>query len=276
MAPAGAAVTGVSKGFLGDGSTIPGLPRAFLPVHGTVTDAAGAAVPSANVEVKSVATGEVFRASANQRGEFSAPVPPGGAYQISASAPGFKTATVSDVTPASGVPAPVNLRLEVGAATEAVTVSAAAGPAVSAAPSAPMLEMAGGGSGMGGALPRMHTLGGLGGPGTANANGLEYRILRSLPGGGRVEVAGGNLPVGATVIIEVTPPADGYLRIARADGHAIANRAVRRMQPFETQLPKVRKPARAEFRVSFSRQPWSRKTPEPADGESVTITLNFE
>jgi len=276
MAPAGAAATGVSKGFLGDGSTIPGLPRAFLPVHGTVTDATGAAVPSANVEVKSVATGEVLRAPANERGEFSALIPPGGAYQISASAPGFKTATVS-LAPTSGVPAPVNLRLEVGASTEAVEVSAEAALLTTATSASRAPEMAGGGGGgMAGALPRMRALGGLGGPGAANAKGLAYRILRSLPGGGRVEVAGGNVPAGATVILEVTPPADGYLRIARADGHVIATRAVRRMQPLETQLPKVRKPARAEFRVSFSRQPWNAKTPEPADGESVTVTLNFE
>jgi len=275
MAPAGAAA-GAANGFV-NGGTIPGLSQAFLPVHGTVTDATGAAVPSANVEVKSVVTGEVLRLATNERGEFIAPVPPGGAYQISASAPGFRTATVSGVTPASGMPAPVNLRLEVGASTEAVVVSTATSPVMPAAPSAPALEMAAGGGGRGGALARAHALGGLGGPGAANATGLAYRILQSVPGGGRVEVgAGGNVAAGATVILEVTPNADGYVRIARADGHVIANRAVRRMQPVETQLPKSRKPARAEFRLSFSSQPWNSKKPEPAGGESVTITLHFE
>jgi hypothetical protein len=274
-----------ANGFLVNGSTIPGLAPAFFPVHGTVTDAAGAAVPSANVEVKSVATGEVFRTDTNERGEFNAPVPPGGAYQISASARGFRTAAVSGVTPASGMPEPVNLRLEVGAAAESVEVSTTAGPIAVAAPPPPAPAMAGGGAGgAGGALA-----GGFGGLGAATATGsldatrppthpgLQYHILRSVPGGGRVEVgAEGNVPAGASVILEVTPDADGYLRIARAGGHAIANRAVRRMQPVETQLPKFRKPARVEFRVSFSRQPWNAKTPEPAGAESVAITLNFQ
>jgi len=106
---------------------------------------------------------------------------------------------------------------------------------------------------------------------------LHYSILRRMPGGGRIAVgADGTVPAGATVILQVTPDADGYLRITRGDGHVISDRAVRRAQPFETQLPKVRAPARVEYRMSFSLQPLDTKKRGAADAESVTITLNYQ
>jgi hypothetical protein len=98
-----------------------------------------------------------------------------------------------------------------------------------------------------------------------------------MKGGDRVEVAAErNVAAGATVILQVTADADGYLRITQANGRVIVSRAVRRMQPLEAQLPKFRKPQRVEFQVDFSRQPFEPKKRGLADGESVTVTLNFE
>ena len=269
------------------GSSSAGLAMAPVEVRGLVTDASGAAVPAAAVEIESASTGAVVKTFTNERGEFRAPGVAGGAYRITASARGFRTATVSGVTPPTGVPGPVNLRLDVGASAEIVTVTSAAAPLDAAAPARGAIAGRGGrgGAGAGGfamkkAAPEL--------PQAADAMNLpatprpahpdlQYRILRRLPGGDRVEVpAGGNVAVGATVTLQITPGADGYLRIAQAGGRAIVNRAVRRAQPLETPLPKVRKAGRAEFRVSFSRQPFPSKKPDAADAEALTLTLNYQ
>jgi hypothetical protein len=273
--------------FVITGSSNAGLAMAPVEVRGLVTDASGAAVPEAAVEIESASTGAVVKTFTNERGEFSAPGVAGSAYRITASARGFRTATVSGVTPPMGMPGPVNLRLDVGASAESVTVTSAAAPLDAAAPARGAIAGRGGrgGAGAGGfamkkAAPEL--------PQAADAMNLpatprpahpdlQYRILRRLPGGDRVEVpAGGNVAVGATVTLQITPGADGYLRIAQAGGRAIVNRAVRRAQPLETPLPKVRKAGRAEFRVSFSRQPFPSKKPDAADAEALTLTLNYQ
>jgi hypothetical protein len=300
--PAGARAA--ANGFLENGGASASLGQSFLPVHGTVTDPSGAPVPSVTVEVKSVSTGYVFKTSTNQRGEFSAPGVPGTDYQISASAPGFRTTTVSSVTPLSGTPGPVNLLLNVGAMAETVEVSAAAAaaprapaaeplaepapepPPASQVAAAPVAGMAGGlgGRGVGGvaigALARKQAPPTAAQPAAATPPAhpdLQYRILRRMPGGDRVEApAGGAVAVGDTVILRITPPADGHLRITQANGRVIANRAVHRNQPLDAQLPKFNKPARVEFQVSFSRLPFASNGPPAAGGERVTVTLNFQ
>lgn len=263
-------------------------------LHGMVTDSSGAAIRSVIVAVKSVATGEVVTTSTNERGEFSAPAVPGGGYQISASAPGFRPATVNRVSPVYGEPEPVNLRLDVGTATETVEVSAAA-----TAIAAPMAASGGGGGrggrGGGGAMAGavvMKKQAPAAEPQQQGAPlGLEYRILRRMPGGDLVEIAADRtVAAGATVILQIIPNADGYLRISRSNGRAIVTHAVRRGQPFETQLPKFGKPARVELLVVFSGRPIQSKMPVPAQRASagavtgsdalaeqisVPITINF-
>jgi hypothetical protein len=280
------------------------------------------------VEIKSLATGEVFRTSTDEQGAFSAPESPGREYQISASAAGFKTTTVSRVTPVFGAPEPVNLRLEVGAATETVEVTSAA----------PLLQTqtaargVGGGRGGGvvagarggaaamrqsqapqmqqqqqaasaGQLAQMQLpqqtasagqLAAVTGVSTAAPTApvvpvLEYRILRKMPKGDLVEVAAdGAVPRGATVILRLTPRADGYVRITGNSRRTIATRAVRGGQPFDTQLPKSNQPARVEFQVMFSHRPLPSNAQPAAradavgslDAEaqpaSITIVLNFQ
>jgi hypothetical protein len=290
-----------------------------IPVHGTVTDATGAPVRSVSVEVKTVATGAVFRTSTNERGEFIAPEQPGTAYQISASAPGFQTRTVSSVTPPFGTPEPLNLRLEVGAATESVMVTAAA-EAITPAAATGGGGGRGGRGGAGGAMASAATMkrqepaaqqveqgarqsqsqqaGNSGVPSVAGALSappppaplsLQYRILRRMPGGDLVEVAAdGTVAKGATVILRITPNADGYLRISQSNGRQIFNHAVRGMQPLETPLPKFNRAARVELQVLFSRRPFQSKEPAQFSAGAVTgrdasaqqilvtITLNIQ
>jgi len=217
-------------------------PQITVPLHGTVTDRTGAGIRSASVVVKSLATGAAITTSTDEHGEFSAPEAPGGVYQISASAPGFRPATVSSVTPALGTPEPVNVRLDVGAAAETVVVTAATGALMSPA------GLVGGRGGGGGAMAKKAS--------PAAAAVLEYHLMRRMPAGDLVEVpVDGSAPAGAALILRVTPRANGYLRIAPADGPTIANRQVQARREVETALPEFNTPGRVELRMYFSPQP---------------------
>jgi len=208
------------------------------------------------VVVRSLATGAAVTTSTNERGEFNAPEVPGRAYEVSASAPGFRTATVSHVTPALGTPEPVNLRLDVGSATESVVVTGSAGALASPAGF-------GGRGGGGGAMAKKAS------PPAAAV--LAYHLMRRMPGGDLVEVpADGAAPAGASMILRITPSADGYLRIASADGPTIANRQVQARQMFETALPEFNTPGRVELRMYFSPQPIA---PEQAPTAAIAFNI---
>ena len=95
-------------------------------VTGLVTDPTGAAVPAAEVAVTSVATGQITKTTTNEKGEYSVPSLPSGQYRISVSKAGFKVGTVDNVSLIVGVPGTVNIKLEVGQATETIEVQAGA------------------------------------------------------------------------------------------------------------------------------------------------------
>src|SRR5690349_12879805 len=65
---------------------------------GVVTDPSGAAIPNAKVSVTNLGTNQTTSLTTNQSGVYSARELPPGAYRISAEAPGFKTATNTNVT----------------------------------------------------------------------------------------------------------------------------------------------------------------------------------
>ena len=95
-------------------------------LSGTVTDPQGAAVPGAKVDVTQTATGQILHATADDKGEWALPSLPTGVYKVTVTQPGFKSITNDNVTLDAGVPATVNTKLEVGAATESVEVTAGA------------------------------------------------------------------------------------------------------------------------------------------------------
>jgi len=92
-------------------------------LDGTVTDPTGAAVPAAEITVTAVATHQVTKTNSNERGEWTIAQLDGGNYQVTISKPGFKVATVNNVQLASGASQVVLTKLEVGQATETVTVT---------------------------------------------------------------------------------------------------------------------------------------------------------
>ncbi len=95
-------------------------------MDGTVTDSGGALVPAASVEVVNPSQQQTFKATADEKGYWAIPSLPSGTYKVAVSHPGFKTGLVANVKMDAGVPATVNVTLEVGALTETIQVTAGA------------------------------------------------------------------------------------------------------------------------------------------------------
>ncbi len=96
------------------------------PLSGTISDQNGAVVAGAAVIVKHTETGVEFRAASSANGLFTVPSLSAGTYSLKVVAQGFKQAEVRDININAGVPATVNVTLEVGAASESVVVQGGA------------------------------------------------------------------------------------------------------------------------------------------------------
>jgi hypothetical protein len=102
-------------------SNVPAFAQASTSsISGTVVDAAGGAIPGAAVTAKNE-SGASFEAVTNTEGVFNIPAVAPGAYKVTVSLTGFKTAIV-DVRVLPGAPANVKAVLEVGQITETITV----------------------------------------------------------------------------------------------------------------------------------------------------------
>src|SRR6266404_5941548 len=104
----------------------PALAQAFGAgtVTGTVLDPDNAVVPNANVTIANPVTGYTRSAVTNQDGTFRFDNVPPNSYQISISASGFSPAT-QNVNVRTSVPIALKVALNVGTASETVTVSSA-------------------------------------------------------------------------------------------------------------------------------------------------------
>ena len=92
-------------------------------ISGTVHDQTNAVLPGASITVRHAATGAERHVTSADDGTFAVPSLPAGAYTVTAELSGFRNHS-SEVTVATGRVATLDLRMEVGAATEAITVSA--------------------------------------------------------------------------------------------------------------------------------------------------------
>ena len=95
-------------------------------ITGQITDASGAVVPNVQVAAVQLATRTTFKAVTTNTGVYHIPYVPPGTYEVSAAVKGFKTAVVSPVVVAVATTVTADLKLELGATTESVTVSAVA------------------------------------------------------------------------------------------------------------------------------------------------------
>jgi len=95
-------------------------------IHGTVTDPTGLAIPHAKVTATLVERSTARRVGADAQGGYVLPLLPVGTYTIAVEAAGFKQFTQQSVTLTANQNARVDARLEVGALSESVSVTAEA------------------------------------------------------------------------------------------------------------------------------------------------------
>src|SRR5437764_7243120 len=91
---------------------------------GTITDPSGAVVPGATIKVVNADTGSERSAESNSQGVFDLQTLQPGKYTITVDAKGFKRAVSRDIIVSVSVVAQVTIPLEVGQASETVTVTA--------------------------------------------------------------------------------------------------------------------------------------------------------
>src|SRR6185295_743125 len=98
----------------------------FGSMVGNVTDATDSAVPGANVKITDLGTNEVRTFTANQNGAYNAVNLPAGTYSIEITKEGFRTFATSNVLLNQNNVVRVDARLEVGAQTDKIEVTAEA------------------------------------------------------------------------------------------------------------------------------------------------------
>ena len=93
-------------------------------LNGTVTDTSGAVVQNAAVKIRNVATNLEVTAQTKNDGSFSAADLPIGAYEVTFTKDGFKTAVYNQILVQGSRTATVNAKLQAGALATTVTVEA--------------------------------------------------------------------------------------------------------------------------------------------------------
>src|SRR6202008_2020423 len=91
---------------------------------GTVTDSTGAVVSGAKVTVTHQDTGFTRTVVSDAIGEYTVPSIPTGTYTVLVEMDGFKAAALSNVDLGVDQRARIDVKLEVGAMTESVTIEA--------------------------------------------------------------------------------------------------------------------------------------------------------
>src|SRR5690348_9076752 len=95
-------------------------------ITGTITDPAGAVVAGAVIEAKNDATGAVFQVASTSTGNYTLSQLPAADYEMTIAVPGFKKFVRQNITVQVAGTLRIDVTLEVGSATESVTVSEAA------------------------------------------------------------------------------------------------------------------------------------------------------
>ena len=93
-------------------------------ITGVITDPTGAVIANAAIEVKNTETGVVFRAVSTDTGNFTVTQLPLGSYELTTTVQGFKKYNRQNLTISAAQVLRIDIPLEIGASTEAVTVSA--------------------------------------------------------------------------------------------------------------------------------------------------------
>ena len=94
-------------------------------ITGTISDPAGAVVASAKIEAKNVATGATYEVASTDTGNYTLSQLPAGTYEMSVTVTGFKKFVRQNLTVQVAGTLRIDVRLEVGATSESVTVTEA-------------------------------------------------------------------------------------------------------------------------------------------------------
>src|SRR5580700_8456222 len=95
-------------------------------ITGTVTDPTGLAVAGANVEARNIDTSVVYSGASTAAGNYAIANLPVGTYELTVKVAGFKTYTHTNLAIAATQVLRADIPLEVGAASESITVEAQA------------------------------------------------------------------------------------------------------------------------------------------------------
>jgi hypothetical protein len=111
--------------FLGAMVSVPAIAQVTTAtVLGTVTDASGAAIPEAAVQVKNVATGVTQSTASDGQGRYNVPSLVPGDYEVQATKMGFQTTVTKGIVLTVGGQSVVDFSLPVGQSQQTVTVEA--------------------------------------------------------------------------------------------------------------------------------------------------------
>ncbi|MCU1338065.1 MAG: hypothetical protein JWO19_3646, partial [Bryobacterales bacterium] len=95
-------------------------------ITGTIADPAGAVVVSAPIQAKNVETGALYSGQSSATGNYTLSQLPAGSYELSVTVPGFKKYVRQGLQVEVALTLRIDISLEVGSASESVTVSEAA------------------------------------------------------------------------------------------------------------------------------------------------------
>jgi hypothetical protein len=93
-------------------------------ITGRITDPSGAAIAPASVEVQGIETNVVVRSSSNETGAYLVPFLQPGLYSLRVEHAGFKKLERSGIRVLTNQPMEVDLALQIGAASESITINA--------------------------------------------------------------------------------------------------------------------------------------------------------
>src|SRR5580692_1634435 len=92
-------------------------------ITGTVRDPSGSVVPNANLTVREVDTGLIYRTQTNETGYYTLPVLPVGHYELDVEVPGFRSYHRKDIVLDTNSALSLDVSLQVGDTSETVSVS---------------------------------------------------------------------------------------------------------------------------------------------------------
>src|SRR5580704_16444481 len=91
-------------------------------ITGTIIDPTGLAVAGATVEARNIETGVVYAGASTAAGNYAVSNLPVGTYELTVKVPGFKTYNHTNLAMAAAQVLKEDIRLDVGATSESITV----------------------------------------------------------------------------------------------------------------------------------------------------------